>query len=279
MKIIDVFPFFNEFTLLIERIAFGYHHVDYFIISDAEVTFVGDKKDRRLSLDDIPEKYRDKVLIVTVPDLTIDEMLLFMNTYSGITKPYESILHKHNGKPLSTLANHFIREVFQRDYPINFIRSLDLDENTIVITGDLDEFHDLTREELEKLRLDGVIYCKMKWLVYNLNTSYGEPWIGSRISTLKTLYAQSIDSLVRDKENIECYEQHELIEAGRHISFLGGIDAIKAKLVAYNYQGSRLAPLWNCLDSLGNWRIRLFLFLRIDVLDPRRRLYISDDNN
>lgn len=277
--IIDVFPFFNEFDLLVKRIHSGYDNVDLFIISDAEVTFTGNKKGRQLNVGDIPVAYRNKVRIVRVPDLSREEMLGYMESTPGMTNPYESFPHKHNGKPLVKLPEHFIREVFQRDYPIQFIRELKLANNTIVISGDLDEFHELSREHIKGLKLNDVIYCRMKWLVYHENISYGDPWIGTRISTLDTIYSRSIDLLVRDKENLHCYLESELIDSGRHISFLGGIEAIRAKLSAYNYQGSRLAPFWKLLDSIGNWRIRLFLAIGIDVLDPRRRLYRINDNS
>ena len=69
-KIYDCFTFFNELDLLELRLTECYDHVDYFVIAEANKTFVGN--DKRFILEDNWDRYKafhDKIIYIKVEDM------------------------------------------------------------------------------------------------------------------------------------------------------------------------------------------------------------------
>ena len=109
MKVIDVFPFFNELDILEMRLNILDPYVDYFIISEATKTFSG--MDKPLFYDENKErfsKFSHKIIHNIVEDTTSSEL-----------HPYQ-------------------RDVFQKD-KIKDVVLENSSEDDIIIWSDVDE--------------------------------------------------------------------------------------------------------------------------------------------
>ncbi len=109
VKIIDCFTFYNELDMLSFRLEELNDYVDYFILVEANKTFAGNDKE-----------------------------FYFETNKNKYTKFLNKIIHiKVNDMPMDTDA--WGREEFQRNYISRGIEQLNLDQNDIIIIGDLDE--------------------------------------------------------------------------------------------------------------------------------------------
>ena len=129
-NIVDVFPFFNEKELLELRIRMLEHHVDQFVISEANRTHSGMPKN--FILKDLIDELglpKDKIRIIEV-DLYADE---------AQTPAYIDVCHATSAKSEHD-AISWTRERIQRDAIAKVID--DYDDDTVFIMSDCDEIID-----------------------------------------------------------------------------------------------------------------------------------------
>ena len=107
-KIIDSFLFFNEIDLLEIRFNILYDYVDYFIITESDTTFSGNKKE-----------------------------LFFLKNESKFDKFKDKIIYNPIKIP-DNISVTWDREIYQRNSPIEKIKEIS-DNNDLIITSDLDE--------------------------------------------------------------------------------------------------------------------------------------------
>ena len=255
-KIYDTFMFFNELDLLEIRLNILDPYVDYFVISEATVTFSGKPKPLYyLENKERFKKFEHKIIHNIVDDTPTDFSKFKRDYFTDWTKSYP---HKSGGKFLKDLSLDFQREVFQRDSVIIPLLEI-VEDGDIIIMSDLDEIlnPEVFEEVLEKLNNKELIHCKQKWYMYYLNNYCDRDWFGTHICKFSYLKQHSVDLLQYHKENANQQSGGPIIDnAGWHFSFLGGAEKVKEKLEAYSYQGGRTAKMLSFIDKIFKNRIK-----------------------
>lgn len=235
MKIYDSFLFFNELDLLEIRLKMLNPYVDYFVISECDYTFSGEKKP--FFFDENKNLFSDFLhKIIHIKNFNSNEFNVLENTYTGnkeiifnnIIKYYSVI---KNSEDTGYGAPHWCREFLQREYV-----SLGLSEcnnDDIIISSDLDEIpNPEIIKNINNLLLSNNDYCLYQdshnYFINNLSSTN---WMGSIITTYGRLKQNSLNNLRKNRgKNIM------LPNGGWHLSFVGGPDRIKYKLSSYGHQ-------------------------------------------
>jgi beta-1,4-mannosyl-glycoprotein beta-1,4-N-acetylglucosaminyltransferase len=277
MKIIDTFLFFNELDLLEIRLKVLYKYVDYFLIVEARQTFSG--KSKPLFYQENKDRFKvfsDKI-VHHIIDVTPHNFRNFSPPCSNFTNWNLSYSHKSNGIPLKKLNITFQREVFQRDSIIIPLSKIAFAED-IILLSDLDEIPDPKKIQyaIDILPEFSHVNFEMSWFMYYLNSKCKKKWYGTRIFKYKYLDNKSIDLLRYHLEDKQKQIGPILLEGGWHFSFLGGVNAIKQKLSAYDYQGRRSKLFLKIIDLFIPDRIERNLMRNSDIFGTRRNFEIVD---
>lgn len=271
MKIFDAFLFYNELELLEIRLNTLDEIVDFFVITEAKVTFSGKQKPLYFAENrDRFKKFEDKI-IHNVIETTPDNFDSFLPPKEYFTKRNISYAHKSAGVPLSKLSIDFQREVFQRDSVINGLLNIAHPEDLIMIS-DLDEIPNpvAVQQVIESFKT-GVIYsfCQ-KWYMYYFNVGCNQEWFGTRICDFASLKEQSVDLMRYHLENRSEQPGPIVENGGWHFSFLGGQQRIREKLSAYSYQGRRSKFFLQVMDNLFPQRIQRKIEKNEDIFNTGR---------
>jgi len=271
-KVFDTFLFYNELELLELRLNTLWEVVDYFVITEAAVTFSG--KTKRLTFEDhkdLLRKYASKIIHNTI-EHTPSNFDQFIAPNEFYTDRAQSYPHKSGGIPLKELSLDFQREVFQRDSIINGLLGI-AKPRDIVIISDLDEIPNPTKvRQVADNHLPGQIYnfCQ-DWFMYYFNVKADKKWFGTRMCNFGSLKGRSID-LMRYHLEDRTQQPGPIIEnGGWHFSFLGGEQRVREKLSAYSYQGRRSKHILRLLDALFPSRIRNKITKNEDIFSTGRR--------
>lgn len=272
MKVFDVFLFFNELDLLEIRLNTLSKIVDYFVITEARVTFSGQSK--KLYYDENKERFAkfSHQIIHNIIDVTPNEFDNIAYPHPHFTNRLKSYPHKSGGVPLSQLSLDFQREVYQRDSVINGLLHYAKPEDIIIIS-DLDE---IPKPEAVQSVINNFVpgqiynFCQ-KWYMYYLNVYYEKDWFGTRMCNFKYLQQHSVD-LIRHHLESRDEQPGPIIEnGGWHFSFLGGQKAVMEKLKAYSYQGRRSAFFLRILDFWFPSRINKKIEKNEDIFSTGRK--------
>ena len=214
MQIYDVIPFFNETSLLTLRMEILDPYVDYFVISESPWTFSGREKPLYF------EQFRDQY------------------------KKFEGKIIYQVNKDNDPNWNQWQRSFYQKGNILSDVAS-SLKEDDIIISSDADEIPDLNKIDFQKvLDTNHLFLCGQILFYYYMNTmmmmkGVPENWEGTRILPWKLLRRTSLTE-IRGLDNSflrYCASEVEHIpQAGWHFSYLGGIDAMKFKISAYEHQ-------------------------------------------
>lgn len=276
-KVFDVFLFYNEIELLELRLNTLDSLVDYFVITEARVTFSGKPKELFFEINKEKfKKFKDKI-IHNIIDIT-------PNTFEGIesnndyfTKRDKSYPHKSGGIPLEKLSIDFQREVFQRDSIINGLLNA-ANSNDIIIISDLDEIPNpvAVKKVIDSFE-EGIIYnlCQ-KWYMYYFNVACNNEWFGTRITNFAMLKGSSVDLMRFHLENREDQPGPIVEDGGWHFSFLGGQERVREKLNAYSYQGRRSKAILKLLDKIFPWRIKKKIDRNTDIFNTGRQFRVVE---
>lgn len=248
-RIIDVSLFFNEFDLLEKRLEVLYGVVDLFVVAEFDETFSGNHKGFGLGaqLEGRFAKYLDKIRCL---QLTADDVNNFHASYSSVyATPWDlSLPYKHSGRKPKDLHSSVQREIKQRDSAaiglINYCR-----DDDIIILGDADEI--ARPEVIAQLRLQSEIkrpvYLGMSWYLYSLDRRSDETWLGSVAFQYRSLKGNSLDAFRLGSSVVPSCPGPIVENAGWHISYMGGDQAIAKKIAALAYQGKK-AKIANILS-------------------------------
>lgn len=271
MKIFDAFLFYNEIELLDLRLNTLDEIVDYFVITEARVTFSG--KPKRLYFSENRERFKkfEGKIIHNVIETTPNSFESFTHPSDYFTHRDVSYPHKSGGTPLSKLSLDFQREVFQRDSVINGLLGI-AQPNDLIMISDLDEIPNpvAVRQVFDSFT-PGIIYnlCQ-KWYMYYFNVGCSDEWFGTRICDFSTLKGRSIDLMRYHLENRSEQPGPIVENGGWHFSFLGGQQRVREKLVAYSYQGRRSKFFLQILDKLFPQRIQKKIERNHDIFNTGR---------
>lgn len=217
-KIYDCFTFFNEIDLLKFRLEYLYEHVEKFIISEANITFSGNKKDYNFwSRRGEFSRWIDKI-----------EYIKF--------KP--SIEQLNFSKPEYYNANHDAWKIErgQRDALYGPLMDLDKNNNLIILT-DVDEIWNPSLIRGLKSQEFGAARLQMSFYYFYMNCKgFGS---GNKLWQSPFCVTPSLMNSAKDAgfTKIRNEGQMPIIEnAGWHFSYLGGEDAIINKIESFSHQ-------------------------------------------
>lgn len=200
--IIDCFTFFNEYELLEARLEYLFKKVNYFVITESNMTFSGQPK--RYNFIDNIERYSyflDRIIYLPcVPPI-------------GLGEAYWGIEHYQR--------NHLMRGI-----------SL-FDPSTFVLMGDVDEIPSFDGIDRALAQLDKASAVSIQQDVhyYNLRQRGSNPWAGT-VATRARSIQQKPPQEFRDMR--QALPQIE--KGGWHLSHWGGADRIREKLHAGSHR-------------------------------------------
>jgi beta-1,4-mannosyl-glycoprotein beta-1,4-N-acetylglucosaminyltransferase len=201
MRVIDCFPFFDEFLILDIRFKELYDYVDNFFIVESAETFTGIPKPFYLSecLQERYPQYADKVVIIKVPAKEFD--------------------------------NAWYREEYQKNHiSKENLSTLNLQDNDIILFSDADEIP--RREFITSIVNNGFIETGAglggKCYYYKLNALTTEWSHKPRVVSYKHF---TDFFLCRHNSYLPVYR-----EAGWHFSYIKSPEDIRKKIQAFSHQ-------------------------------------------
>lgn len=210
--IFDCFTFFNELDLLDIRLHTLDPYVDRFVISEADLTFQGrDKPFYYHQNRHLFSRFKEKIIWVPV---------YWRNKTTGWT-PWE-------------------RESHQRRRIRTYLMTESLAKPTdILLLSDVDEIPDLSAVTVmngkpwTELVADGGTVVWIEHLTYYWVNWFASEWRGTVGMTMKTIDQQHNGDMQRVRQARG--GGHLVYPGGWHFSWLGGADAIAAKLSAFSH--------------------------------------------
>jgi beta-1,4-mannosyl-glycoprotein beta-1,4-N-acetylglucosaminyltransferase len=228
MRVFDSFIFFNELDLLELRLNILNDVVDYFVITESPWTVSGNPKP--LYYQENKErfsKFHHKIIHNITEEIP--------NDYSDYMdkKKYHTPMGRNdfNGTPYREYSIRFQRAIFNRDSSIYGSVNFGINDDDIILTSDADEIiNPLVLKDLSWFDPNNHYVCLQKAFYYKLNYLYQDDWMGTRISTFKTLSNYSVD-LLRNMHK----DAYRIEQAGWHWSFFGDADNFRLKLASYEH--------------------------------------------
>lgn len=228
MRVFDSFIFFNELDLLDLRLNILNDVVDYFVITESPWTVSGNSKPLYyLENKERFSKFEHKIIHNITEEIP--------NDYSDYMekKKYHTPMGGNdlNGTPYQEYPIRFQRAIFNRDSSIYGALNFGIKDEDIILTSDADEIiNPLVLENLSWFDPNNHYVCLQKAFYYKLNYLYQDDWMGTRISTFKTLSNYSVD-LLRNMHK----DAYRIEQAGWHWSFFGDADNFRLKLASYEH--------------------------------------------
>lgn len=200
MKIVDCFPFYNEFRMLDFRLRELAGAVDHFVLAESDVTFSGRPKEMM---------FRDRRA----------EFSAHPVQYVGVTDTPET-------------ESAWDREYWQRNAVARGLESLNLDDNDIVMMNDVDEVPDpQTLLQLKESGLDGPRCLEQDFYYYSLRCRYKYiKWIHPKIMPYGFFKG------LANAQHARSYPSPALQRGGWHFSFFGDSEFIANKIRSFSHQ-------------------------------------------
>jgi len=216
MKIIDCFTFFNEVDILYYRLSLLYDVVDYFVIVEADKTFIGNSKPYNF-LENMEKykKFMEKIIYIEVNDLESNPNI---NTDGSLTDGV------------------WQNEYKQRNYIDVGIRCIpEIEDDTILIISDVDEipnYNVLLRLKVENIKIEYVTLIQEMYY-YNLTTKSKQQWDCAKLVS----YKYYVNTLNRIPQKCRLpYHNKVIMNGGWHLSYFGNPEFIQNKIRNFAYQ-------------------------------------------
>jgi beta-1,4-mannosyl-glycoprotein beta-1,4-N-acetylglucosaminyltransferase len=247
MKIYDCFQFFNELDLLEIRLEMLYDEVDYFVLSETSRThsdipksFIFNENKHRF------EKYLDKIIhimedypsnILHFDKLSEDSPYNIQR--NRISDIYDKEEHEGQLKKFPT----FCRDYLQREY--TKFGLLNCDDNDIILVSDLDEIPNPERvREIREKNLTNIVLLHNCYYYY-VNLVAHTNWHGA----YAVKYSETKDVSLTHIRGLSGRDFKSMEDGGWHLSFMGGIDRVKTKIISYAHQEFNNSWILNSIDS------------------------------
>ena len=210
--IIDAFLFYNEFDLLEYRLELLYEYVDWFILVESKVTFMGKENEHcgKWKTDIRYEKYRDKIILVELEKLKYDN--------PDKNQVWENEYFQRNS----------INEGLQK------IQNLQNDD--ILIISDVDEIPNPYYISLIKngiLKIYTVCSLEQDFYYYSLNFRKRILWNFAKITNMHS-YVHECQSVAQQCRYFQC--RYKISRGGYHLSYFGDVEKIKNKIRNFSHQ-------------------------------------------
>jgi len=213
MKVIDNIPYLNEDKMLNFRLHELNDIVDYFNIVEGEYTHQGNKKELNFNIKNF-EKFKDKIIY---------------NVNSSCNE------------------NTWVNEAASRNHLINGLKDIQLEDNDIILHGDLDEIPDvdLLRETIKNYNNEVGYVFDHHFYYYNIKTR----------NITRNFRGLVFTNYKNFKETFNCFNNLresryapnlKVISGGWHFSYFGDYKQIEEKIKSfahsefnnYNYYNS-----------------------------------------
>ena len=235
-KVYDCFCFFNELELLELRLNVLNDYVDYFVLSEANVTHTGEQKPYyfeenkhlfgdflhkiiHLKIEDTPNNFVDLPVIANPESYDESELNKIYNFIKTQTERFDVHTQEDYG-----------RDFFQKECVRRGLSNCEDDD--MIIFSDADEIPNpkilaQVHRIYDKGHDDKFFTFNQKFYCYYLNVLKENNWGGSRMGTYKNLKNYSYNQL-RAQDNFT------IKNGGWHFSFLGGEERVKKKITSYS---------------------------------------------
>ena len=214
--LLDCFTFFNELDILEGRLEYLYDVVDYFIISETNITHSGKPKPLTY-LNNIERfsKYSNKILYSPFAANTENLDFSIIPTsvdYNSSHWKMENIQRNHIGKMTKMFS------------PDTFVMVSDVDEipNKALILVAINEINKKTA---------GSIVFEQEFFYYNFNQKKSAPWRGTVIATNQDIQTHSPQWFRDIRWNMPVIQN-----AGWHLSYWGSPEKVATKIKSFAHQ-------------------------------------------
>lgn len=230
-KVIDVFPFFNEFELLELRLTILSPYVDLFVLVECPQTFSGNAKPLFFTENKARfEKWQDKLVVFVVEDPLVNKRDLKSRLLSKRTSDLDKwILELVSKSSLTKGAFHWKQEFYQKESARKALDQLNISD--LVFYGDIDEIWN--PEMVFEWNENSVYKLEQTVFQYWMNNRSSDNWDSAFFSVAKNICNQSLNVLrsTRSGEHIV-----KVAKGGWHFTFQGGEDQIRYKIESYGHQ-------------------------------------------
>ena len=237
MKIIDSFLFHNEFDMLKLRLQSLRYSVDFFVISECNLTFSGKKKPYYLDqiIDEFDDELKSQIISVRYePDVSGYDFS--ETTECDFNSGFWKVENGQRSHILSALSEF-------DDKDLLMLSDVDEIPNSLVI--------DHLRSNREKMVLeDSASTLMFDNLYYNFFTYENSDWPGTVFSYVKYAKEHGTDFLRHNSRSFP-----HILSSGWHFTFFGGVDKIKDKLNSFSHQEFNTKDINNTKnieDSINN---------------------------
>lgn len=283
-KIYCAFCFFNELELLKIKLEELYDAVDYFVISEADVTHSGISKpfyfyENRKMFD----KYKNKIIYQAVQDTPND----FSNLkYDPGKDDLNNLIIQRvsDGNWWDHTVSSYGRDTFQKESLIKPLIMGNVSDDDLVILGDLDEIPkaSVVKQIAEEFDDDEIFHLQHRFCWYYLNVEkVDEIWYGNIMTSLRRFKEISFCEMrIHKKGNF-------IPDAGWHFTYQNGLDAIKTKIESWGEQPLNLPQVKdniagnveNCLTSNHDLFFRSAKFEKIPINYVTMPEYVVNHQN
>lgn len=202
--IYDCFPFFNELDVVEIRFKELYDHVDYFVVSESNLTHSGKSKPLYFQENkERFERFNDKIINIVCDNPTV----------------------------VDRIDMNWTREKCQRNFIYQVLKDRCQDDD-IIITSDADEIVDSKKiQEIKNVKNMTFLQLKPSW--YFLNLVSDPPWVTAKSIPFRILRDNFKGdlTLVRNSGASDC-----IMNAGWHFSYMGGRDQVIRKMESFAHQ-------------------------------------------
>lgn len=251
MAIYDCFMFSHELDILEVRLATLYDHIDYFVITESDISFSGNKKP-----------------------------LHFKNNESNFKQWLDKIIYNKIDMP-SDMTDAWSRERYSRNackYVVKY------DNNDVILSSDLDEIPkpnvvDSLSHLLEDNPTSYIVLQHSMYVNY-LNNFDTNEWYGTRACKYSYLSDKEVSDLRLATENRFAVGGVIVEDAGWHFTSCGDVNFIRTKIESFSHTELNNDSVINQLDiNLKNnndvyGREKTYLPVQIDHTFPE---YLLDN--
>lgn len=215
-KVFDCFTFFNELDLLEFRLQYLDSVVDYFVISESNLTFSG--KTKPYNFKDNADRFKKwEHKIIYFPIIQTTEGLTFkeVDAYTPTNGPW--MLESQQRYALAYAYEHIA-------------------DNDLVLMGDIDEIPNpevIKRysDRIQSLETPTALSMLFHYYYMNCQNEGFERWWNGTVVCTGAMFRKFNPQGLRDGRNLFFRET----EGGWHFSYLGGVEKIRQKIQSFSH--------------------------------------------
>ena len=228
MKVYDCLMYYDEDTVLDNRLNWLDAYVDKFVIVESKFTHSGEKRNLLFDINQF-KRFKDKIIYLVLDDEP-----------QGIISIYDE--DDENLKGFKYIENSLKRENYQRNYISKGLN--DADAEDIIMVSDADEIPNLGNLDLKEIK-NKLIFFQQKMFYYKLNLYIDSfNWFGTKACKKKDLISPQWLRNIKDRayplwridtlfSKLKYQNIYFVNDGGWHFSNIKNAKAIQEKLRTY----------------------------------------------